>query len=184
RHEGGIQDFGGNLIHSSTGALYPGLQLQSEIDLLQATYKRVEAERNVWQKKGELSQVTSDVLLESATTYLDLLAARRGEAIARELEKEERSLLKEAERLAGETRRGFTAESEGMRAVVQARAAGIARLRHQGNAASARLVYLLGLPPHTCLVPVDLSLAPVDLVDSNPPCDQLVAQALSTGPGV
>ena len=62
-----------------------GRQIQSELDLLKATYQRVEAAREVWQNKGELSKVTSDVLLESATTYLDLLAARRGESVAREL---------------------------------------------------------------------------------------------------
>jgi len=60
----------------------------------------------------------------------------------------------------------------------------IARLRQQGDAASAKLVYLLGLPPCTCLVPVDLVVAPVELVDVTPPACDLVAQVLAAGPGV
>ncbi|MFO0841008.1 MAG: TolC family protein, partial [Gemmataceae bacterium] len=43
--------------------------------------------------------------------------------------------------------------------------------------------YLLGLPPGTCLVPVD-ALTSVELVDVTPlPCD-LIARAYSTGPGI
>ena len=58
------------------------------------------------------------------------------------------------------------------------------QLRQQGNAASAKLVYLLGLPPGTCLVPVGSVFAPVELVDVTPPACDLVAQALTSGPGV
>jgi outer membrane protein TolC len=183
RHEGGIQDFTGQLLHSSTGALYPGLQIQSELDLREGVFQLIDLERRVWQSKAELSQVNNEVLLEAVTTYIDLLAARRGEAIAAELEKYEQKLLDRAEKLA-KTERGAAGLVESAKATLSGRQQLSARLKQQGNAASAKLVYLLGLPPGTCLQPVDLILAPVELVDSSPAVCDLVAQALANGPGV
>src|SRR5262249_2443787 len=77
RHEGGIQNFDGTFIHSSTGALFPGLQINSEFDIREQTFKRVDAERKMWQDRAEGSQVTSETLLDAANTYFDLLTARR-----------------------------------------------------------------------------------------------------------
>jgi len=183
RHEGGIQDFNGNLIHSSTQALMPAVNLQSEIDHRDAIFRRVNTERQVWQQKAELSQVNTEVLLEAATTYIDLLTARRGEAVARELLRDERKLLDRAERLAKEEA-AVKPLAEGVRSSLAGRQAAIAKLAQQAKAASAKLVYLLGLPPETNLVPSDLVLAPIDLVDVTPPASELVARAWSAGPGV
>src|SRR6202030_3932653 len=47
RHEGGIQDFQGNLVHSSYQSLYPGLTLESELDLREATFRQIKGERNI-----------------------------------------------------------------------------------------------------------------------------------------
>jgi outer membrane protein TolC len=183
RHEGGIQNEDGTLTHSSTEALYPALQIQSEIDIKEATYQQINNEREVWQHKAELSQLDNEVLLEAATTYIDLLMARRGEALARMLEDLEQQVLPRAETLekADLKLRGL---ASAVKAATSNRRQLTARLRLQGNAASVRLVYLLGLPPETCLEPVDLLLAPIDLVDVSPPCHDLVAQAMSNGPGV
>jgi outer membrane protein TolC len=183
RHEGGIQNEDGTLTHSSTGALYPGLQLRTEFDVREATFRRVDAERQVWQNKGELSRVSNEVLLEAATTYIDLLTARRAEGVTRELARSERDLLERAERLA-KSDRSATALVEGVRSALVNSDVTISRLRQQGNAASAKLGYLLGLPSALCLVPVDAALVPIDLVDANPPTEQLVALALANGPGV
>src|SRR5262249_45916232 len=60
----------------------------------------------------------------------------------------------------------------------------IRTLREQAAAASTKLAYLLGLGPHVTLMPVDQSLVPLELVDANVPVDDLVAQALASGPGV
>ena len=59
-----------------------------------------------------------------------------------------------------------------------------AKLHEQGDAASAKLAYLLGLDPESPLVPVDEALAPINVVDAAPPTSALVAQALANGPGV
>src|SRR5439155_11291106 len=100
RHEGGIQDFFGELIHSSTGALFSGLELDGKFDLKDIAYRQVSAERKVWQQKGELSRITSETLLEAASTYVDLLTARTGEMIALHLQKEIEDLLDRTKRLA------------------------------------------------------------------------------------
>src|SRR5262249_12801832 len=99
RHEGGIQDETGILVHSSSGALFGGVEGNAQVDLREATFQRIKAEREVWQQRGQLSQITYDTLLDAATTYLDLLTVRTGEAIARDLEIRLRELLNQAEGL-------------------------------------------------------------------------------------
>lgn len=182
RHEGGIQNENGTFTHSSTGALYPGLQIRSELDLRKTAFEQIDAERKVWQQKAELSQVNSEVLLEAAQAYVDLLTARRAEALARELEQYERKVLARAEILA-KVDQAVDSLTFGLRSSVASREYQQAQLRQQGDAASAKLVYLLGLPPLTKLVPVDPVFVPVELVDVASP-EMLVDRVQLTGPGV
>ena len=72
RHDGGIQDFNGNLLNSHYGSALAGIELSGKYDWKEVLYRRVEAERRVWQQKGELSKLTSENLLEAATTYISL----------------------------------------------------------------------------------------------------------------
>ncbi len=183
RHEGGIQNFQGSLIHSSTQAFLAGLNLESELDLREATFRQIKAERDVWQQKAELSQIDSEVLMEAAITYIDLLVAQRAESIARELEQYEQKVLDRARQLA-KTEAGRAGLVEGVQAVLNSRQQALAKLKQQRSAASAKLVYLLGLPPETVLVPMERVLGPIELVDVTPPVHDLVAQALATGPAV
>src|SRR5207244_7491904 len=50
--------------------------------------------------------------------------------------------------------------------------------------ASATLVYLLNLDPCTELVPADAQLVALRLADADAPCCELVARAITCGPGV
>ena len=84
RHEGGIQDFQGNLIRSSYGSAIGGLEFSGKYDWKEILYRKVESERRVWQQRGELSKLTSENLLDASTTYVDVLAARTGVAISME----------------------------------------------------------------------------------------------------
>jgi outer membrane protein TolC len=183
RHEGGIQDFQGNLVHSSYGSVYPALALSTRLDVREAAYRQVDGIRRVWQSKAELSQVNNEVLLDAASTYIDLLAARRGESLTRELERYERKLLERARKLQKEDV-AFDALVEGLEAALRQRDYQAAQLHQQGDAAGAKLVYLLGLPPGTVLIPVDAVFVPIELVDPNPPPAALVDVALAQGPGV
>jgi outer membrane protein TolC len=183
RHEGGIQDFQGNLVHSSYGSLYPALQLCTELDVRERAFREIDNERKMWQNKAELSQVNNEVLLDAATTYIDLLAARRGESLTRELERYERRLLQRAEKLA---KRDAAADAlvQALKAALRQRDYTAAQLHQQGDAASAKLVYLLGLPPLTVLVPGDAVFVPIELVDSALSPPQLIDLAMNQGPSV
>ncbi len=144
---------------------------------------RYAAEARTWQRKLELARTTSETLLDAGNTYFDLLTARRGEAIGRELQKYQESLLRRAENLA-KTDASAAVMVEGMRAETTARRAAQEKLRQQGDAAAAKLAYLLNLPPETPVVPQDATPEPVDLVDVSPPAGELVARAQAEGPGV
>ncbi len=184
RHEGGIQNEDGSLQHSSTGALFKGVDLHGEFDVREATFLRVSAERKAIQQRGELSKVTSETLLEAATTYLDLLTARRGEAVAHELEKYLLDIKERAEKLVTPDDRSAQVLVEAARAEATGRRQTILKLHQQGDAAAAKLAYLLGLGSCVKMVPVEETLTPIDLIDPTQPTCDLVAQSLENGPGV
>ena len=181
RHEGGIQNEDGTLTRSSFGALYPGVDLHTDFDIKAATYQRIDAERKRWQQQGELSKVNNEQLLEAANTYIDLLTAQRGEAVSKELEKYQRDALKRAQATVPE---GGKVLAQSVQAGLSGLLATELKLHQQGEAASAKLAYLLGMDPLCPLVPVDETLAPMDLVDATAPTPELVGRALTDGPGV
>jgi outer membrane protein TolC len=183
RHEGGIQDFFGELIHSSYGSLFEGMEVDARIDIREVAFGIASAERKTWQQKGELSKVTYDTLQDAAHTYIDLLAARTGEAVARELQDKLQQLVERAQKMAG-IEPGSQVEVERVQTELSANRVNLARLREQASAASAKLVYLLGLDPCTTLVPIDHRLTPIELNDLSVPVCDLVARALSNGPGI
>ncbi len=183
RHEGGIQNEDGTLTHSSMGALFAGLELDSRLDVRDIAYRQVTAERKAWQQQGELSKITSETLLDAAGTYIDLLAARTGEAVARNLEKHLQDLLEYTGRVA-KVEPGLEIELVRIRAELNGRRYNSAKLREQAAAASAKLVYLLGLDPAIELLPVDSTIVPIDLVDANVPVNDLIDQSLANGPGI
>ena len=147
----------------------------------EATFHRIDAERKHWQQQGELSRISSEQLLQAAETYVDLLTARRGESVAQELEKNQRELLQRAK---AQEKEGGKVLSESVGAELAGTAQAEEKLHQQGDAASAKLAYLLGLDPEGPLVPVDEGLAPISVVDATPAVSALVGQALTNGPGV
>jgi outer membrane protein TolC len=180
RHEGGIQDEVGNLIHSSSGALFAGLEVDGLVDLRAYAFQKVKAEREVWQQRGELSLINYDTLSEASSTYIDLLLARSGEELARDMEAKQQDLVNFVQGL-GE---GYRAELDTVRADLQGYHQLVLRVRQQEQAAEARLAYLLGLDPCTALVPVDDHLQAFGLIDARAPACELTARALAAGPGV
>ncbi len=183
RHEGGIQDFTGALIHSSYGALFAGVGLQGRLDLREAAYQKIQAEREIWQKKGELSKLSSEMLLDAATTYVDFLTALASEAISRDVERHMRGLLKQAQTLAN-VDPGVRVEAVRVEAELAAQQQTTRKLREGASAAQAKLIYLLGLDPDAELLVLERQLTIFHLVDATRPLQGLVEQALGQGPGV
>jgi outer membrane protein TolC len=146
------------------------------------TFKRPVAEALLWRRRAELAKTQHDVLQDAANTYFDWLTARRGEAIARDLQKYEEKLLNRAQRLAsGEKTAQVLVEA--IQATLSGRRQFILKTHQQGEGAAAKLAYLLGAGD-SLPVPADGALEPIDLVDVGVPVDALVRQALENGPGV
>jgi outer membrane protein TolC len=183
RHEGGIQDQDGRLIRSSTGAVVAGLDLAARLDLRAAAFAQLDAARRTLQQKGELRRLTSEVLLDAAGTYIDLLAAHSGLAIARSAEADLRGLLDRAKRLAN-LEKGARIQVVQIEAELAGHEQVVRKLAAQAKAASAKLAYLLGLDPCTELVPVDPQLVALALADADAPVGELVSRALVGGPGL
>jgi outer membrane protein TolC len=183
RHEGGIANEDGTLTHSSFSTLFGGAELSSKLDLKEFAYQKVNAERGVWQQRGELSRISSETLLDAANTYIDLLAARTGEGVAL-------ALQNDLEKVRDRARRALPAlpetQVEYRRVEAQARVVerSLVNFRQQAARASAKLVYLLGVNPCVTLVPADEQLVPLELVDVSAPVCDLVAQVLANGPGI
>lgn len=183
RHEGGILNPDGTFVHSSFGALFSGLELAGRINLQEYAYAQVNARRNILQQKGELSRVTSETLLDASNTYIDLLAARTGQAIAHDIEKHLQDVFERAQKYESVEKAGAY-EVARVQAELDGERRAIYTLEQQAKAAAAKLNYLLGLDPCTELIPVDNRLVPFELIDANRQCCDLVNQALATGPGV
>ncbi len=183
RHEGGIQNEDGTLTHSSFGSLFGGTELRGRFDLREAVFQKVDAARKVWQQKGELSKLTSENLLDAANTYVDLLAARAGEAISLQTVGQLQDLLKKAEGLA-KIEPGAEVEVTRIQAETTAEQQLVRKFREGAKGAAAKLLYLLGLDPCAELVLMDRQLLPFQLVDATQPVAKLVEQAVSNGPGV
>jgi outer membrane protein TolC len=181
RHEGGIADEFGNLDHSSFSSLFAGTEIDGLVDLRAYAFTKVKAERDVWQQRGELSRITHETLSEASSTYIDLLLARSGEVLARDLEAKQEDLVNFVKGLNDPVYRGdldvLEADLSGYRQLVL-------RMRQQQQAAAARLAYLLGVDPCTELLPVDDRLQAFSLVDASAPACELAARALAAGPGV
>jgi outer membrane protein TolC len=183
RHDGGIQDFQGNLVSSHYGSMLAGLEVTGKYDWKEHLYRRVESERRVWQQKGELSKLTSENLLDASSTYIGLLAARSGVAVSIETEIRLKDLLEQAKKLA-QIDSGLQVEVSRIETELMAQTVLTVKLREAGKGATAKLAYLLGLDPCCQFLVADSKLAPISLVDAKQPVQALVDQALMRGPGV
>jgi outer membrane protein TolC len=183
RHEGGIQLQEGPLIKSSTGAAIAGMDAAIKIDPRSVAFAKLDAARRLKQSQGEYKKLSTDVLLDAAGTYIDLLAAQSGLALARSMETDLNALHARAEKLA-ELERGARVEVVRIDGERSGQSQLIRKLESQVRSASAKLAYLLGLDPCTELVPADSELIAFPLADADAPVCDLVAQALAAGPGV
>jgi outer membrane protein TolC len=183
RHEGGIQDFTGELIHSSYGSLFAGLELRGKLDPREAAYQRIDAARKVWQQKGDLSKLTSETLLDAAGTYVDLLTARSSVALSLSTEKQLGELVALANTLA-RIDPGLRVEVVRINAEIQGQKLITRKLQEGANNTAAKLIFLLGLDPDSELIVLEQRLAAFELVPMTKSSQELAAQALERGPGV
>lgn len=60
------------------------------------TFKKPVAEAQLWRRRAELRKIQTEKLEDAGNTYLDMLTARRGEAIGADLQKYEEQLRNRA----------------------------------------------------------------------------------------
>lgn len=183
RHDGAIQDFEGNILRTHYSNALAGLEVSGKYDWQEHLFRKVEAERRVWQQKGELSKLTSENLLDASTTYVSLLAARSGVAISLETEIRLKDLLDQTKKLAG-VEPGLQVEVSRIETELMAQTVLTVKLREACKGAAAKLAYLIGLDPCCEFLVADAKLVPISLIDAKQPVHQLIDQALSRGPGV
>jgi outer membrane protein TolC len=182
-HDGGIQDFQGNLVRSDYNSALAGLEVTGKYDPKELLFRRVEAERRVWTQKGDLSKLTSENLLDASTTYIDLLSARTGVVVSQETEVHLKGLLEQAKALA-KIDPGTSVEVSRIETELMAQSVLSVKLREASKGSAAKLAYLLGLDPCCEFVVADKKLVPISLVDVAQPTQVLVEHALTRGPGV
>jgi outer membrane protein TolC len=183
RHDGGIANEDGTLTHSSFSSMFAGAELHGRFDLREAVYQKVDAERRLWQQRAEVSKLTSEALLEASTAYIDLLAARAGQATTAQVEGHLQDLLKQTTAIA-KTLPAMEVEVARVQTELHGQQLLGRKMREAAMAATAKLIYLLGLDPASELVLTDRYLAAITLVNADAAVDDLVAQALENGPAV
>jgi outer membrane protein TolC len=183
RHDGGIQDFYGNLIKSDYTSALAGVEITGKYDWKEILLRRVEAERRVWQQRADVSKLSSENLLDATTAYVDLLSARTGVVVSIDTEIRLRDLLEQTRALA-KVDEGLRVEVVRIETELMAQTVLTVKLREASKGSAAKLAYLLGLDPCCEFVVADKALVPIAIIDAKQPVQQLVEQALTKGPGV
>jgi outer membrane protein TolC len=147
------------------------------------TFKKPVAEAQLWRRRAELRKVQNEKLEDAANTYIDILTARRGEVIGADLQKYEEQLLDRAKKLVKSGEKPAQVIVEAIETVLNNQRQFNLRTRQQGDAATVKLAYLLGMGDGVPMA-AEETLAPVDLTDATAPLPGLVRQAQENGPGV
>ncbi len=126
--------------------------------------------------------VSQDIQLDVALAYLDLLRAYGALAINDEALRKAEDMLRFAD-IANRQGLGKTgADPNRARTEVEVRRQERLRLQEQAAIASARLTQLLLVDPTVDLIPMDQTVLPLELVQTNCSLDDLLAVALTTRP--
>jgi outer membrane protein TolC len=147
------------------------------------TFKRSVAEVELWRRRGELRKVQNDKLQDAANTYIDILTARRAEVIVSDLQTYEQQVLDRAKKLVASGEKPAQVIVEAIEAAHNGRQQFLLKTHQQGDAATIKLAYLLGMCD-SIPVPEGPTLVPVDLVDAGVALPALLHQAEENGPGV
>jgi hypothetical protein len=173
-------------VNESQAALDAAMRSCMPEMLRKDTFKKPVAEALVWRRRAELRKVENDNLQDAANTYIDWLTALRGEAVTRDLLGHEEKLQARLRKLVkpGEKSGEKAAQAilEAAEAALEGRRLFIVRTHQQGEAAAAKLAYLMGLNGPLPLTKE--TLEPIDRVDVSTPVEVLVRQAQENGPGV
>ncbi len=194
KHEGRLQDSGGENLEVSRGAAYGGLGAAAvgagspavpgvvmQFRLADAIYQPRIAGAALDAREQFGTAVTNDQLLATALAYVDLLEALQREAIAGET-------LRHGEELAKLTA-DFARTGAGNQADADRAAAALALFRNESvraeqdvEIATARLAQQLSADPTVVVAPQEPNLVPIELVKPGSTVQDLVALGLANRP--
>ncbi len=180
RHDGGQQNFTGDIVRSSRGSLAVGVGPNVVFNISDAIYAPLVAKQDLRARRAQQQAAANDSTLAVAEAYFGVQQARgelAGAAVA--LTKAEEAARK-AEKLAD----GLAPPLEASRAKVELarRQQAATTARERWRVASAELVRLLRLEPGTLVEPMEPPFLTVAVIDPAATVDALVPIGLTNRP--
>jgi outer membrane protein TolC len=177
RHDGRIQNSTGFVFPTSKSSLFIGGGATLTLETSDAIFGLLVARRLSAAQTASARAVTYNIQLDVALTYLDLLQAYAALAINADTLGRARLLRGVAEAAEQNGLSRTPADVTRARAEVDLRTEERINLEEQASVVAARLAQLLLLQPTVELRPTDPAAAPIVLVPTTAPLDDLVATA-------
>jgi outer membrane protein TolC len=181
RHQGQIQDVGGEILDVNKQSYGVGASLAAQVELGDAIYKSLAAKQLVTAADHDLESQRQESTLAAAQGYYDLTRAKALADVVREavnISSDYQSQLHKA------VAAGIAFKGDELRVQTQTERYQIAlrQALEQQRVAAARLAQLLHLVSSIELVPRESDLVPLTLLEANAALDSLVQQALNFRP--
>jgi outer membrane protein TolC len=180
RHEGGQQNFAGDIVRSSRGSYMVGAGPNAQVSLTDAVFGPLAAKQDLKARSAFRQAVENDTALAVVEAYFATQQARGELAGAVLAEAKAREVAGKTERLA----EGLVPPLEASRAKVELarREQAVATARERWRTASAELVRLLRLKPGLLVEPLEEPYLPVTIIDPTATAEALLPVALATRP--
>jgi outer membrane protein TolC len=180
RHEGGQQNFAGDIVRSSRGGYMVGAGPNAVVSVTDAVFGPLSAKQDLKARSAYRQAVENDTALAVVEAYFATQQARGELAGAVLAEEKAREVTAKTERLA----EALVPPLEASRAKVELarREQAVATARERWRTASAELVRLLRLTPGVLVEPVEEPFLPVTIIDPNSTAETLHPVAMSTRP--
>ncbi len=182
RHDGRDQNSNGTIFEVSKQNLFVNGQVELDWDTSELLFGRLAAQRLTQAADANARAVSSNVQLEVALAYLDLLSAYGDYAIYVDAFARAEEMLRNAESAEKAGLSKTTADINRARTEVDLRREREFQIQAQIAVASARLTRLLLLRPTVLLKPNDPAIVPVTLIGAPDRLEELVTIGLNNRP--
>ena len=200
KHDGRLQETEGNVIEVNRNSLFLGggagyngiplaagtsgpARLAMNLSLADAAFEPLVACQLVEAESAASQATESNTLLAVALAYFNLVEAN---AMLSNSEQTAAMAEQMSQHVSTFAEEGFSSKAEVSRAKAEAAywQQLVETARRNTIKKSAALARLVRLPPQVQLMPIEVSVVPVDLVDADSPVDVLVARGLASRPEI
>lgn len=180
RHEGGQQNFAGDIVNSSRSTASAGLGPNVVFSFADALYTPLAAKQDLLARRAYLQSASNDTVLNVAEVYFSLQQAR-GELAGAVYTV---GKAEEVNRIAAKLAEGIAPPLEATRARVELarRQQAVATARERWRSASAELARLLRLDPGSLIDPLEPANLPITIIQETAELDELIAIGLTNRP--